>query len=44
VGKMLKAKTVRISPAIYQEGSPVFEFDVSGFDKEQYLPQKYIKE
>lgn len=34
--KMLKAKRVRISANIYQEGSPVFEFDVSEFSQEQY--------
>lgn len=36
VQKMLKAKRVRISANIYQEGEPVFEFDVSGFSQEQY--------
>ena len=36
VGKMLKAKKVRISANIYQEGSPVFEFDVTGFDQAKY--------
>lgn len=34
--KLAKAKFVRISANIYQEGAPVFEFDVSGFN-----PQKY---
>lgn len=38
VEKMMKAKRVRISMNIYQEGAPVFEFDVSGFDKNKYLP------
>lgn len=40
VGKMLKAKRVRISTNIYQEGAPVFEFDVSGFDLNKYKPSK----
>ncbi|MDD2661967.1 MAG: hypothetical protein PHY54_20170, partial [Methylococcales bacterium] len=38
--KMTKSKIVRISTNIYQEGAPVFEFDVSGFDREQYKPSK----
>lgn len=37
-GEMLKAERVRISVPIYQQGSPVFEFDVSGFDTEKYRP------
>lgn len=40
VEKMLKAKRVRISANIYQEGSPIFEFDVSGFDQNKYKPKK----
>jgi uncharacterized protein YcfJ len=40
VGKMTKAKRVRISTNIYQEGAPVFEFDVSGFDPNKYKPTK----
>lgn len=36
VSRMRKAKTVRISVNIYQEGSPVFEFDVSGFNSAKY--------
>jgi hypothetical protein len=40
VGKMVKAKRVRISTNIYQEGAPVFEFDVSGFDQSKYKPSK----
>jgi hypothetical protein len=38
VAAMSKAKQVRISAAIYQEGAPVFEFDVTGFDKQKYRP------
>jgi hypothetical protein len=38
VSAMTKAKTVRMSVPVYQEGSPVFEFDVSGFDKNRYSP------
>jgi len=36
VTKLKKAKRVRISIDIYQQGAPVFEFDVSGFDAEKY--------
>ena len=38
-GEMLKAKKVRISAEFFQEGSPVFEFDVSGFDVGKYRPE-----
>lgn len=34
-----KAKIVRISPTIYQQGAPVFEFDIEGFDTEKYKPK-----
>lgn len=40
VEKILKAKRVRISTNIYQQGAPVFEFDVSGFDLNKYKPKK----
>lgn len=40
IGKMLKAKQVRVSTNIYQQGAPVFEFDVSGFDLNKYKPKK----
>jgi hypothetical protein len=40
IGKVLKAKRVRISVNIYHEGAPVFEFDVSGFDQGKYKPTK----
>ena len=36
--KMLKAQRVRIAANIYQEGAPVFEFDVRGFDQNKYRP------
>jgi zinc ribbon protein len=39
VARMSKAKTVRISANIYQEGAPVFEFDVRGFDQARYKPK-----
>lgn len=39
LAKLVKAKRVRIAVAIYQEGSPVFEFDVSGFDPTKYRPK-----
>lgn len=37
---MSKAKRLRISTNIYQQGAPVFEFDVSGFDQNKYKPKK----
>lgn len=36
LGKLRKAKMVRLSINVYQEGAPVFEFDVSGFDPSRY--------
>lgn len=39
VGNMLKSQRVRISANVYQEGSPVFEFDVSDFDQNKYKPK-----
>lgn len=33
---MRKAKRVRVAVNIYQQGSPVFEFDVGGFDFDRY--------
>jgi len=36
VAGMLKAKRVRMSAEVYQEGSPVFEFDVSDFSDAKY--------
>lgn len=38
--KLVKAKRVRIAVNIYQEGAPVFEFDVSDFDPSKYRPKK----
>ncbi|OEZ93247.1 hypothetical protein OX462_15230 [Janthinobacterium sp. SUN098] len=40
LGKLQKAKRVRIAVDIFQEGAPVFEFDVSGFDRQQYQPKR----
>jgi hypothetical protein len=40
---MLKAKRVRIAANIYQEGAPVFEFNVSNFDQAKYKPPKLAK-
>ena len=40
VGKMLKAKKVRIAANIYKENAPAFEFDISDFDQNQYKPKK----
>lgn len=40
IGKLMKSDRVRLSMDIYQEGSPVFEFDISGFDVDKYLPNK----
>lgn len=40
ISQLAKAKRVRVSTNIYQEGAPVFEFDVSGFDGTKYIPPK----
>jgi len=40
LAKMRKAKRVRLSLDIYQNGRPVFDFDVSGFDVEKYQAKK----
>ena len=40
VGKMLKAKRVRIAVNFYQQGSPAFDFDVSDFSQAKYKPKK----
>ena len=40
VEKLRKAKLVRISTNIYQQGAPVFEFNVSDFDQNMYKPKK----
>lgn len=37
--KMFKAKQVRLAVNIYKQGAPVFEFDVSDFDKNKYIPK-----
>lgn len=37
VSRMLKAKRVRVSMTVHQEGNPVFEFDVTGFSSDKYL-------
>jgi len=39
LNKMKKAKIVRIAPEVYHNGSPVFEFDVSGFSQEKHRPK-----
>lgn len=36
VQRMRAAKIVRVQPGVYQEGNPVFEFHVGGFDHERY--------
>jgi hypothetical protein len=36
LSKLRKAKRVRFAVNIYQQGTPVFEFDVSGFDFDKY--------
>lgn len=40
VASMLKAERVRISVEVYQEGAPVFEFDVSDFNDAKYKGAK----
>lgn len=37
IGSMMKSKRVRIAANIYQEGAPVFEFNVGDFDADKYL-------
>lgn len=37
VGRMLKAKRIKISVPFYQEGNVVFEFNISDFDTKKYL-------
>lgn len=37
VQALAKAKRARVSFPVYQEGNPVFDFDVSGFSAKQYL-------
>lgn len=39
LAKLKKAKRVRIAVNIYQNGAPAFEFDVSGFDVDRYIPK-----
>lgn len=34
-----KSKVVRISPTVYQEGSPVFEFNIENFDPKLFKPK-----
>jgi hypothetical protein len=36
VRKLRSAKAVRIQAGVYQEGQPVFEFDVSGYDHKRF--------
>jgi hypothetical protein len=36
LAKLTKAKRLRLSASIFQQGSPVFDFDLSGFDSRQY--------
>ena len=38
VSKMMKADVVAIQIEVYQEGAPVFEFKVKGFDPKKYRP------
>ena len=40
VGRMLKAKKVKISVPFYQQGNVVFEFNVSDFSSDKYLGKK----
>lgn len=40
VQAMLRAKRVRLSVDVYQHGAPIFEFDVSNFDQNKYVPKK----
>ncbi len=40
VVRLQKAKRVRISVPVYQQGNPFFEFEVSDFDTSAYLEEK----
>jgi|GEM_PF-492338 len=40
VGRMMKAKNVKISVPFYQQGNVVFEFNVSDFDSDRLLNKK----
>ena len=40
VGRMMKAKKVKVSVPFYQQGNVVFEFNVSDFDSDRYLNKK----
>lgn len=37
VGNLMKSSTVKIQVQLYQEGSPVLEFQTQGFDADRYL-------
>ncbi len=39
VDKLIKAKTIRISVEVYQQGSPIFSFDVQDLDLEKFKPK-----
>ena len=39
VSRMLKARRVRVSPKVYQEGTVIFTFDVSAFDQKKFRNQ-----
>lgn len=43
INRMSKANTLKIAVNIYKEGAPTFEFDVSGFDQEKYIPKSTPK-
>jgi hypothetical protein len=36
VSRLQRSKVIRVQPEIYQEGQPVFEFDVAGFELSRY--------
>lgn len=36
MAKLVKAKRIRISVTVYQQGDPVFDFDISGLSLERY--------
>ena len=36
VERLRRAQIVRIQPRVYQEGNPIFEFEVGGFDNAKY--------
>lgn len=43
VAKLRRANVVRVQPTVYQEGEPVFEFHVGGFDYARFMDRPVKK-